>query len=158
MSASSSTLSKSLSFQQGNKYVDEELIKISECRVTVVNIYVCARPIEGKNGATVPKIEHEYLLLDVKLKSGQHDDLIRIKAEKYGSSGTLGDGAGIHVTRPLKIHDEAESAMMRSSKRGEILMKDLIKTLTDHTPDYHLLCQNCMEYARGTFHKLLNLF
>jgi hypothetical protein len=153
MSASSSTLSKSLSLQPGNKYVDEELIKISECRVTVVNIYVCARPIEGKNGATVPKIEHEYLLLDVKLKSGQHDDLIRIKAEKYGSSE-----AGIHVTRPLKIHDEAESAMMRSSKRGEILMKDLIKTLTDHTPDYNLLSQNCIEYARGTFHKLLNLF
>ncbi|CAK9216356.1 unnamed protein product [Sphagnum troendelagicum] len=158
MGASSSTLSKCLIPQQGILHVDEELKKISECQVIVVNIYVCARPIEAKNGATVPKIEHEYLLLDVKLKSGQHDDLIRIKAEKYGSSGTLGDRAGIHVTRPLKIHDEAESAIMRSSKRGEILMKDLIKTLTDHTPNYHLLSQNCMDYARDTFPKLLKLF
>jgi hypothetical protein len=89
---------------------------------------------------------------------GQHDDLIRIKAEKYGSSGTLGDGAGIHVTRPLKIHDEAESAMMRSSKRGEILMKDLIKTLTDYSPNYQLSSENCMHYARDTFHKLRQLF
>jgi hypothetical protein len=69
MSASSSTLSKSLIPQQGILDVDEELKKISECQVIVVNIYVCARPIEVKNGATVPKIEHEYLLLDVKLKS-----------------------------------------------------------------------------------------
>lgn len=84
---------------------------------------------------------------------GQHDDLIRIKAEKYGSSE-----AGIHVTRALKIHDEAESAIMRSSNCGEILMKDLIKTLTDYTPNYDLLRQNCMDYARKTFHKLRRLF
>ncbi|CAK9870411.1 unnamed protein product [Sphagnum jensenii] len=158
MGASSSRPSNSLSLQPGILDVDEELTKISECRVTVVNIYVCSRPIEAKNGATVPKIEHEYLLLDVKLKSGQHD-LFRIKAEKYGSSGTSpGDRAGIHITRPLKIHDEAESAIKRSSKCGEILMKDLIKTLTDHTPNYQLLSQNCMDYARDTFHKLLRLF
>jgi hypothetical protein len=69
MGASSSTLSKCLIPQQGILHVDEELKKISECQVIVVNIYVCARPIEAKNGATVPKIEHEYLLLDVKLKS-----------------------------------------------------------------------------------------
>ncbi|CAK9216352.1 unnamed protein product [Sphagnum jensenii] len=152
MGASSSTLSKCLIPQQGILHVDEELKKISECQVIVVNIYVCARPIEAKNGATVPKIEHEYLLLDVKLKSGQHD-LIRIKAEKYGSSE-----AGIHVTRPLKIHDEAESAIMRSSNCGEILMKDLIKTLTDYSPNYQMFSQNCMHYARDTFHKLRQLF
>jgi hypothetical protein len=35
----------------------------------VVNIYHCSRPIEAKNGATTAKIQHEYLLLDVKLKS-----------------------------------------------------------------------------------------
>ncbi len=61
----------------------------------------------------------------------------QIKAEKYGSSGTsLGDRAGIHVTRPLNIRNKGESVQRRSSKGGQILMKDLIKTLTDHTPNY----------------------
>ncbi len=69
MSASSSKSSRSLSLQPGIRDVDEELTKNSECQVIGVNIYVCSRPIEGKIGATVPKIEHEYLLLDVKLKS-----------------------------------------------------------------------------------------
>ncbi|KAH9570139.1 hypothetical protein CY35_02G025100 [Sphagnum magellanicum] len=127
-------------------------LQCAECQVIAVNIYVCSRPIEGKIGATVPKIEHEYLLLDVKLKSGEH---FWIRAEKYGSSG---DSAGIHVKPAVNVHDEAESAIMRSSKRGEILMKDLIKTLTDHTLDYHLVSQNCMDYARDTFKKLLDLF
>jgi hypothetical protein len=82
-----------------------------------------------------------------------------IKAEKYGSSGTSrGDRAGIHVTRPLNIHDEAESATMSCSECGEILMKDLIKTLTDHTPDYHLLSRNCWDYAGDTYNKLRKLF
>ncbi len=69
MSASSNRSSSSLSLQPGIRDVDEELRKISECQVIVVNIYVCSRPIEGKHGATVPKIQHEYLLLDVKLES-----------------------------------------------------------------------------------------
>lgn len=69
MSASGSKFSTSLSLQRGIRDVDEELIKNSECRVILVNIYVCSRPIQGNNGATVPKIEHEYLLLDVKLES-----------------------------------------------------------------------------------------
>jgi hypothetical protein len=82
-----------------------------------------------------------------------------IKAEKYWSSGTSrGDRAGIHVTRPLNIHNGGEPAMKRCSECGEILMKDLIETLTDHTPDYQLLSQNCMDYARDTFDKLLKLF
>jgi hypothetical protein len=69
MSASSSNFSTSLSLQRGIRDVDEELTKMSECQVIVVNIYVYSRPIQGNNGATVPKIEHEYLLLDVKLES-----------------------------------------------------------------------------------------
>ncbi|KAH9570144.1 hypothetical protein CY35_02G025500 [Sphagnum magellanicum] len=152
MSASSSKSSRSLSLQPGILDVDEELTKNSECQVIAVNIYVCSRPIEGKIGTTVPKFEHEYLLLDVKLKSGEH---FWIRAEKYGSSG---DSAGIHVKPAVNVHDEAESAIMRSSKCGEILMKDLIKTLTDHTPHYQLVSQNCMDYARDTFKKLLELF
>lgn len=79
-----------------------------------------------------------------------------IKAEKYGSNETLlGDTPGIHLTRPLYIRIEGESVQKRSSKGGEILMKDLIKTLTDHTPDYQLVSQNCKDYARDTYDKLL---
>jgi hypothetical protein len=79
-----------------------------------------------------------------------------IRAEKYASSG---DSAGIHVKPAVNIHDEVENnAIMRCSKCGEILMKDLIKTLTDHTPHYQLVGQNCMDYARDTFSKLLKLF
>jgi hypothetical protein len=86
-------------------------------------------------------------------------ECFRIKAEKYGSSGTsLRDRAGIHLTRPLNIRYKPKSVMMRSSKGGEILMKDLIKTLTDHTPNYQLVSQNCMDYARDTYNKLLKLF
>jgi hypothetical protein len=81
-----------------------------------------------------------------------------IKAEKYGSSGTLpGDRAGIHVTRPLNIRNKEESVQKRSSKSGQILMKDLIKTLTDHTPNYQFVSQNCKDYARDTYDKLLEL-
>jgi hypothetical protein len=70
MGASSSRSCRSLSLQPGILDVDEELTRISECQVIVVNIDLCSRPIEGKiNGATPAKIEHEYLLLDVKLKS-----------------------------------------------------------------------------------------
>jgi hypothetical protein len=69
MSASSSKSSRSLSLQPGILDVDEELRKISECQVIVVNIELRSSPIEGKIGATAPMIEHEYLLLDVKLKS-----------------------------------------------------------------------------------------
>jgi formylmethanofuran dehydrogenase subunit E len=153
MSASSSKSSRSLSLRPGILDVDEELTKKSERPVIAVNIHVCSRPIEGKIGATVPKIEHEYLLLHVKLKSGEH---FWIRAEKYGSSG---DSAGIHVKPAVNIHDEVENnAIMRCSKCGEILMKDLIKTLTDHTPNYQLVSQNCMDYARDTFKKLLELF
>jgi hypothetical protein len=80
-----------------------------------------------------------------------------IKAEKYGSSGASGgDTAGIHVTRPLNIHNGGESTLKRSSKGRGILMKDLIETLTDHTPDYQFVSQNCMDYARHTYDKLLN--
>jgi hypothetical protein len=69
MSASSSRSSRSLSPQQGMHVVDEQLRKYSECPVIVVHTYVCSGPLEGKIGETVPKIQHEYLLLDVKLKS-----------------------------------------------------------------------------------------
>ncbi len=69
MSVSSSKFSRSLSVQPGILDVDAELTKYSEWRVIVLNIYVCARPIKGKRGATAPKIEHEYLLLDVKFQS-----------------------------------------------------------------------------------------
>lgn len=58
-----------MSLQRGILDVDEELTKISECKVIVVNVDLCSRPIEGKNGAIPAKIEHEYLLLDVKLES-----------------------------------------------------------------------------------------
>jgi hypothetical protein len=85
-------------------------------------------------------------------------EVFQIKAEKYGSSGTsLGDTAGIHVTRPLNIRNKGES-VERSSKGGQILMKDLIKTLTDHTPHYQLVSQNCKDYARDTHDKLLKSF
>jgi hypothetical protein len=69
MGASSSRSCRSLSLQRGILDVDEELTKISECKVIVVNVDLCSRPIEGKNGAIPAKIEHEYLLLDVKLES-----------------------------------------------------------------------------------------
>jgi hypothetical protein len=69
MGASSSRSCRSLCLQPSILDVDEELTKISEDPVIVVKIDLCSRPIEGKNGATPAKIEHEYLLLDVKLKS-----------------------------------------------------------------------------------------
>jgi hypothetical protein len=155
MSASSSRSSSSLSHQVGIYDVDEQLRKNSERQVTVLHRYVCSGPLEGKFGEIVPKIQHEYLLLDVKLGS---EEEFWIKAEKYASSGTLpGDRAGIHVTRPLNIRNELKSVQKHTSKRGEILMKDLIKTLTDHTANYQVVTQNCMDYARETYDKLVEL-
>jgi hypothetical protein len=81
-----------------------------------------------------------------------------IKAEKYASSGTeRGDTAGIHVTRPLNIPNEPKSVQKHTAKRGDILMKDLIKALTEHTANYQVVTQNCMDYARETYDKLVEL-
>jgi hypothetical protein len=64
--------------------------------------------------------------------------------------------AGIHVTCPLNP-DEGD-VRMSSSKCGEILMKDLIKTLTAHNPHYGLLSLNSWDYARCTYDRLLKWF
>jgi hypothetical protein len=80
-----------------------------------------------------------------------------INAEEYGSTrASRREWAGIHLT--CALNRDEKDVIKSSSECGEILMKDLIETLTAHTPHYGLLSRNCWDYARGTYDRLLKWF
>jgi hypothetical protein len=79
-------------------------------------------------------------------------DIFRIKAEKF----TI----GISVTRPLRWGGDVVPRCVCENLEdcGEIRMEDLLAILTEPSPDYHLLSDNCWSYADATFKQVIRKF
>ncbi|CAM6026005.1 unnamed protein product [Sphagnum balticum] len=95
-------------------------------------------------------ILHDFVRFLVRLKDGV---TFEIKAEKFNS--------GISVTRPPLLWNrdvEMKYLCENLEECGKIRMEDLLAILTEPSPDYNLMSDNCWSYADATFKQVLRKF
>jgi hypothetical protein len=145
--STSCELSVSSAVKIGDYQVDGNLNELRNETVTVLETGHYRE--RCKNGRGI--ILHDFVGFRVRSEDG---DIFRIKAEKLASP------VGISVTRPLRWDKDVEMKYGCENLEdcGEIRMEDLLAILTEPSPDYNLMSDNCWRYADATFKQVIRKF
>jgi hypothetical protein len=131
----------------GDYRVDDYLNRLSNETITVLETGHYRERCNNGRGI----ILHDFVGFRVRLEDG---DIFRIRAEKLASP------VGISVTRPFRWDKDVEMkhGCENLEDCGEIRMEDLLAILTEPSPDYNLMSDNCWSYADATFKQVIRKF
>lgn len=143
--------SASCAARSGKCHVEPALTALSNETVTVLDIGLYRVPIENKRRM----ILHDFVGLRVRFGDGS---IFKIRAEKFGSP----EGISVKKSGPEERWDTDDVQMKHRAEELEgcrdIRMEVLLAILTEPSPNYSLMIDNCWRYADTTFKQVIRKF